>query len=132
LASTSALKVFEMARLIDRLTHAGLWCAASLGVAMSTGGVLAQPTPNIAGNYRGHMTSCVVAEQPNICRAALADLVRLAVEVDTKRAECEDIEARENGTPAETTYADYAAALERLNQGITNFNRDVAGPRKSR
>jgi hypothetical protein len=44
--------------------------------------VFAQSGANIAGNYRGLMTKCIGASQPNICRTALKELVRLADEVD--------------------------------------------------
>jgi hypothetical protein len=118
-----------MATLIDQLRHAvHLFAGSLIGTAL-IGSVFAQSGPNIAGNYRGVMTSCAVAAQPSVCRVALAELVRLAVEVDVKRADWEAAEARGDDASAKTHHADYAMALDQLNRGITNFNRDVAGPR---
>lgn len=101
-------------------------------MAALTGAVFAQPSPNIAGNYRGVITTCGVARQPNVCRSALAELVRLAVEVDIKRADWEAAEARGDDASAKAHHSGYAFALEQLNNGITNFNRDIAGARQPR
>jgi hypothetical protein len=76
------------------------------------------------------MTRCLVAAQPNVCRAALTELIQLAVDVDTNRANWEAAEVRGDGASAKTHHADYAMALEKLNSGVTNFNRDIVGSRK--
>jgi len=85
---------------------------------------------NIAGNYRGLMTKCIGVAQ--ICRTALNELVRLADEVDVKRAEWEAIEAGDDHAAAEGKHAEYAVAMDRLNRGIVNFNYEVAGTQKVR
>jgi hypothetical protein len=119
-------------KLSDGLRHVVAFCAGSLILTTLTVLAFAQPGPNIAGNYRGIITSCIVAAQPNLCRAALAELVQLAVDVDTKRANWEAAEVRGDVASAKTHHADYAMALEKLNNGVTNFNRDIDGPRKPR
>lgn len=119
-------------KLIDQLSQAVLLATGFLVATALTAPIFAQSMPNIAGNYRGLMTSCVAASQPNVCRAALTELARLADEVDIRRSEWEAAESRGDGATAGINHADYAVALDRLNRGITNFNRDVLGPRKSR
>jgi hypothetical protein len=121
----------SMAKPSGGLRHIVALCAGSL-IVTTTVLAVAQPTPNIAGNYRGIITSCIVAAQPNVCRGAFAELIQLAVDVDTKRANWEAAEVRGDAASAKTHYADYAMALEKLNSGVTNFNRDIAGPRKPR
>src|ERR1041384_2659696 len=72
-----------------RTVRYGRRVIAMAALALVTGfncAAFAQPNPNIAGNYRGVITTCIVATEPDVCRAALAELVRLAVEVDVKRA----------------------------------------------
>lgn len=88
---------------------------------------LAQPRPNIAGNYRGIMTGCVTASQPSACRKGLTELVRLAVEVDDKRAEWELVEHGNDNILANRKHGDYAAALDRLSRAVVEFNLDMKG-----
>jgi hypothetical protein len=94
--------------------------------------VFAQSGANIAGNYRGLMTKCLGASQPNICRTALKELVRLADEVDAKRDDWETVEARGDDVAAKGKEAEYGVAVDGLNRRITDFNRDVAGVQKFR
>jgi hypothetical protein len=122
----------SLAKLSGGLRHIVALCAGSLILTTTTVLAFAQPAPNIVGNYRGIITSCIVAVQPNVCRTALAELIQLAVDVDTKRANWEAAEVRGDAASAKTHHADYAMALEKLNSGVTNFNRDIAGPRKPR
>jgi hypothetical protein len=90
----------------------------------------AQSGANIAGNYRGLMTRCIGLPQQNICRTGLQELARLADEVDARRADWEAIEAGGDLAEASAKRAGYVAAMDRLNRGIVDFNRDVAGAPK--
>jgi len=118
------------AKLRAGLRHIVPLCVGSLIVTTSTVVAFAQPATNIAGNYRGIITSCIIATQPNVCRGALAELIQLAVDVDNKRAIWEAAEVRGDAASAKIHHAEYAMALEKLNSGVTNFNRDIAGSRK--
>ena len=87
--------------------------------------VAAQSRQNIAGNYRGLLTGCLTAAQPNACRKGLAELVRLADEVDARRAEWELSAGGKDRALADRTHNDHAAALDSLNRGVVDFNRDM-------
>ena len=76
---------------------------------------------NIAGNYRGLMTRCITSEQPKVCKEGLTELARLADEADARRTEW----AMDQSGPSSGKYAEYVAALERLNLRITAFNQDM-------
>lgn len=96
---------------------------ATLGWAFP---VLAQPAPNIAGNYRGLLTGCLGTPAANVCRTELTDLVRLAVEVDLRRTEWERARAGREGALAPEQHADYLLAIDKLNQAVTAYNRSAA------
>jgi hypothetical protein len=81
---------------------------------------LAQPRLNIAGNYRGMMTGCIASAQPPECRKGFTELVRLADDVDAKRAGW-----AAGGASAAKMEADHAQALERLTRAVADFNRDM-------
>ena len=118
-----------------RTVRYGRRVIAMAALALVTGfncAAFAQPNPNIAGNYRGVITTCIVATEPDVCRAALAELVRLAVEVDVKRAARDAAEVGGDIASALAHHSDYELALQQLNNGITSFNRDIAGPRQRR
>jgi hypothetical protein len=102
-------------------------CAVCLvAIAMTAPGV-AQPGQNIAGNYRGLMTRCLAAPQPNACRKGLRELVGLADDVDARRVEWELVAGGSDQALADRRYGDYAAALDTINRGIVIFNRDMQG-----
>lgn len=117
------------AKLSFRPSHTVTLSALSLILMTLSGTVFAQPGLNIAGNYRGIITRCLVAAQPNVCRAAVTELVQLAVDVDMKRADWEADETRGDAASAKANHAEYAVALEKLNSSVIDFNRDIAGPR---
>jgi hypothetical protein len=90
---------------------------------------LAQPAPNIAGSYRGLMTTCLSSPRLADCRNGLFVLVRLADDVDAKRAIWERAVAT-GGASTDQTMADYKAAVDTLNQAVISYNRDMrAEPR---
>jgi hypothetical protein len=102
-----------------------LRCASLIALILTAAPAIAQSGQNIAGTYRGLMTGCLSLERSTDCRKGLAELVRLADEVDARRVEWE----RAAGNPsAEKMHDDYALALARLNGAIDNFNRDMRSP----
>lgn len=102
-------------------------CAVCLAAIAMTAPGIAQPGQNIAGNYRGLLTGCLTAAQPNACRKGLSELVGLADDLDARRVEWELIAGGSDQALADRRYSDYAAALDRLNRGIVIFNRDMQG-----
>jgi hypothetical protein len=85
--------------------------------------VLAQPSRNIAGDYRGLLTGCLAATEPNICRRDLTEIVRLAVEVDMRRADWEGTHAGSDGALTAKKYSEYSLASDKLNRAIVILNR---------
>ena len=102
-------------------------CAVCLAVIATAFPVLAQSGQNIAGNYRGLLTQCLAAPQPVACRKGLTELVRLAEDVDARRAEWELVAVDRGNASADRRHGDYAAALDKLNRGVVIFNRDMEG-----
>jgi hypothetical protein len=88
--------------------------------------VVAQPGPNIAGNYRGKMTECLSTARVADCRKGLFELIALADEVDTTRSQWERSTAA--GSDPGPLHESYRLAVERLNRAVTDFNRDMASP----
>jgi hypothetical protein len=115
-----------LTKLVNQLRHVLLAGGCLVATALMVP-VFAQSGANIAGNYRGIISKCIDAPQPDICRTALKELVRLADEVDARRAEWEAFEARGDNAAARSKHAEYTVAMDHLNRGIVDFNRDVAG-----
>ena len=88
---------------------------------------VAQQGQNIAGTYRGLMTGCLSRARGADCRKGFIELIRIADEVDAKRAEWERVTAAGNGAAAKMKDA-YTEALERLNRAVVDFNRDMNSP----
>lgn len=103
----------------------GLAYLAAIVLASSA---FAQTIPNIAGTYRGLMTRCLTATQSSACRQGLTEIVRLADEVDGKQAVWSRATGGDDRTETDRTHREYSLALDRLNQSVDAFNRDMAGP----
>ena len=88
----------------------------------------AQPGQNIAGTYRGQVTTCLSSARPTDCRKGFAEIIRLADDVDARRAEWEK-ELTSGGAGAASTQKSYTQALEQLNRVIIEFNRIMAPSR---
>lgn len=110
-----------------KILHAVRAVVALLMLTLAAPAV-AQPRLNIAGNYRGLMTGCLNAPQPAACRKGLTELVRLADEVDAKWGEWVRAAAGSAAGSAAPTQDGYAQALDRLNRGVVDFNRDMSAP----
>ncbi len=82
-----------------------------------------EPSRNIAGDYRGLLTACQNAAAPSTCRRDLSEIVRLAVEVDTRRADWEATRAGNDRALTANKHADYSSASEKLNHAVLAFNR---------
>ena len=99
----------------------------SILLIVSAPKVAAQPGQNIAGNYRGLMTSCLSLVRSADCRQGFTELVRLADEVDARRVEWERVTAA-GGVSAPRMQENYAQALEQLNRAVADFNRNMSAP----
>ena len=101
-------------------------CAASLvALILAAAPAIAQPGQNIAGTYRGLMTGCLSLARSTDCRKGLAELVRMADEVDARRVEWE---RAAGSASAAKTQDDYALALARLSRAVEDFNRNMSQP----
>ena len=84
----------------------------------------AAPTgTNIAGNYRGLLTTCLAARQPDLCREGLLKLVGSAEQVDSKRAKWEAVENQADPETKDGLYREYFKDLDSLNEAIVSFNQ---------
>jgi hypothetical protein len=99
--------------------------AAGLVTVALAFAAVAQPRQNIAGTYRGLMTGCLTAPQPGACRKGLAEIVRLADEVDAKYAVWAQTDGTADSARADLLHKEYALAVDELNRSVRNFNRDM-------
>ena len=90
---------------------------------------LSQPAHNIAGHYRGQLTNCISAPEPPVCRKDLAEIVRLAVEVDTRRVEWEKARTGSNSALTTSTLTAYGTATEKLDKAVADFYMVAGKPR---
>ena len=100
--------------------------AGALGILLSVilgGSALAQSRHPIAGNYRGSVTRCLSTANPAGCRHDLAVIVRLADEADARHAGWMQARGGADNMLAQRLDAEYALALDELNQVITGFNK---------
>jgi len=100
-----------------------LWVALLTPAYGREANSVTQPRQNIAGNYRGLMTRCSTASEPNICRSGLTKLARLADEVDSKYVEWARTSGGADSVLSKRLDEEYVLALEKLNDGIRDFNR---------
>jgi hypothetical protein len=101
------------------------YAAYLIMIVLATAPAAAQQGQNIAGTYRGLMTSCFSQARSSDCRKGFIELIRMADEVDAKRVEWERAAAA-GGALSSRMNEDYAQAIERLNRAVSDFNRDMS------
>ena len=106
------------------MTTTALRAAWLVAFALAASSAVAQPGQNIAGNYRGLMTSCLNHARSADCRRSFVELIRLADEVDAQRIVWERMDTAGSEAASGRRKA-YEEAVDRLNRAVADFNRGM-------